>query len=160
MIVELLGLHFGAQLLGERFPGRKGFHVDAGMLGSTTAAATNHLVVVEGDAFVVIHVLRDGFGRYLAGERNGWSFTDDFTQARVFDFIRDRIAEQVESLRREHGLELSILAVDPLERYEICDACGSRSMPYSTFFDGNRFLCPTCNTARGQEAEGEKSLKG
>jgi len=92
-----------------------------------------------------IHVvLRDGFGRYLSGQRNGWSFTDDFTQARVFDFIRDRIAEQVEALRRDHGLDLSILAVDPLERYEVCDVCGDRSMPYSTFFDGHRFLCAAC----------------
>jgi hypothetical protein len=95
-----------------------------------------------------IHVvLRDGSGRYLAGQRNCWLFTDDLSQARVFDFIRDRIAEQVETLRREHGLELSILAVDPLERYEVCDLCGIRSMPYATFFDGNRFLCSTCNVA-------------
>jgi pyruvate-formate lyase-activating enzyme len=56
-------------------------------------------------------------------------------------------------------LELSILAVDPLERYEICDGCGSRSMPYSTFFDGNKFLCSTCNAAREAAGIGE-SLKG
>jgi hypothetical protein len=98
-----------------------------------------------------IHVvLQDGFGRYLAGQRNSWSFTEDFSQARIFDFIRDRIAEQVEMLRREHGLELSILAVDPLERYEVCDVCGNRSMPYSTFFDGNRFLCSNCSTAEAK----------
>jgi len=95
-----------------------------------------------------IHViLRDGFGRYLAGQRNDWSFTEEFSQARVFDFIKDRIAEQVEMLRREHGLELSIVAVDPLERYEVCDICGNRTMPYSTFFDGNQFLCSNCSTA-------------
>jgi len=98
-----------------------------------------------------IHVvLQDGFGRYLAGQRNSWSFTEDFSQARIFDFIRDRIAEQVEMLRREHGLELSILAVDPLERYEVCDVCGNRNMPYSTFFDGNRFLCSNCSTAEAK----------
>ena len=74
-----------------------------------------------------------------------WSFTEDFTQARVFDFIRDRIAEQIEALRREHGLLLSAIAVDPLERYEICDVCGHRTMPYSIFFDGRRFFCPSCH---------------
>ena len=92
-----------------------------------------------------IHVvLRDGCGRYLAGQRNMWVFTEDFSQARVFDFIRDRIAEQIEALHREHGLALSIIAVDPLERYEICDLCGHRTMPYSIFFDGQKYLCPEC----------------
>jgi hypothetical protein len=92
-----------------------------------------------------IHViLRDGGGRYLAGERDMWSFTEDVSQAKVFDFIRDRISEQVETLRRDHGLELSIVAVDPVERYEICDVCGHRMMPYSTFFDGKRYFCRDC----------------
>ncbi|HLH52973.1 MAG TPA: hypothetical protein VKY92_05090 [Verrucomicrobiae bacterium] len=92
-----------------------------------------------------IHVvLRDGCGRYLTGHRNTWSFTDDFSQARVFDFIRDRIAEQVEALQKGEGLALSVVAVDPLERYEVCDFCGHRAMPYSTFFDGKNYLCRTC----------------
>lgn len=92
-----------------------------------------------------IHVvLRDGYGRYLAGEKNSWAFTDDFAAARVFDFVTDRIAEQVEVLRRNYGLELSIIAVDPLDRYEICDVCGHHAMAYSTFFDGHRYFCPDC----------------
>ena len=92
-----------------------------------------------------IHVvLRDGYGRYLAGYKDNWSFTDDFSQARVFDFVADRIAEQVEVLQRSNGLQLSIIAVDPLDRYETCDVCGNRAMPYSTFFDGTRYFCPTC----------------
>src|SRR5215471_12385011 len=92
-----------------------------------------------------IHVvLRDGYGRYLAGHRNSWSFTEDFSQARVFDFVADRIAEQVEVLKSAHGLHLSIIAVDPLDRYETCDVCGNRAMPYSTFFDGHQYLCPNC----------------
>jgi hypothetical protein len=92
-----------------------------------------------------IHViLRDGCGRYLAGERDMWSFTQDFAQAKVFDFVRDRISEQVESLRKDHGLELSIVAIDPAERYEVCDVCGHRAMPYSTFFDGKHYFCRDC----------------
>ena len=94
-----------------------------------------------------IHViLRDGYGRYLAGQRNRWSFTEDFTQARVFDFLRDRIAEQVEALHREHGLALSVVAIDPSERYEVCDTCGERAMPYNIYFDGTRFECFTCRS--------------
>jgi hypothetical protein len=99
-----------------------------------------------------IHVvLRDGCGRYLSGQRNTWSFTEDFAQARVFDFIRDRIADQLDALSREHGLVLTVIAVDPLERYEICDACGQRAMPYSIFFDGKNFLCPGCVKANSNE---------
>ena len=94
-----------------------------------------------------IHVvLRDGCGRYLTGYRNKWSFTDDFSQAKVFDFIRDRIAEQLDQLQRNHGLTLSVVAVDPAERYEICDFCGRRAMPYSTFFDGKNYFCHECST--------------
>src|SRR6185369_13332435 len=97
-----------------------------------------------------IHVvLRDGCGRYLAGQRDSWSFTEDFTRARVFDFVADRIAEQVEGLKSDHGLALSIVAVDPMERYEICDICGHRAMPYSTFFDGRQFFCPDCRPRLG-----------
>src|SRR5438552_15964441 len=93
-----------------------------------------------------IHVvLQDGCGRYLAGQRNTWCFTEDFSQAKVFDFIRDRIAEQVEMLRQNHGLALSVIAVDPIERYEVCDVCGQRSMPYSTFFDGKNYFCKDCS---------------
>lgn len=91
-----------------------------------------------------IHVvLRDGYGRYLAGQREAWLFTADFSEARVFDFVADHIAEQVDALRL-NGLELSIIAVDPLDRYEICDICGHRAMPYSTFFDGRQYFCPDC----------------
>ena len=92
-----------------------------------------------------IHVvLRDGCGRYLAGQRNMWSFTEDFAQAHIFDFVRDRIADQIETLRTQHSLILSVVAVDPLERYEICDVCGQRDMPYSIFFDGKRYFCSGC----------------
>jgi hypothetical protein len=99
-----------------------------------------------------IHVvLRDGCGRYLCGERNKWSFTEDFTRARVFDFIRDHIAEQLESLRMDEGLALSVVAVDPIERYEVCDFCGHRAMPYSTFFDGKNYFCRECSAQHAQK---------
>jgi len=96
-----------------------------------------------------IHVvLRDGYGRYLAGQRDMWTFTEDLSQAKVFDFIRDHISEQVEILRRDHGLELSIVSIDPVERYEVCDFCGHRTMPYSTYFDGKNYFCRDCLPAQ------------
>ena len=108
-----------------------------------------------------IHVvLRDGCGRYLAGQRNKWSFTADFTQARIFDFIRDRIAEQLDALRKEHSLNLSVIAVDPLERYEICDTCGHRTMPYSIYFDGKNFFCANCRTTAAGKSEADRVEPG
>ena len=101
-----------------------------------------------------IHVvLRDGCGRYLSGERNSWCFTEDFAQARVFDFVRDRIADQIESLRHEQGIALSVIAVDPLERYEICDFCGDRTLPYSIVFDGHKFYCLECHKRHQSEPQ-------
>jgi hypothetical protein len=101
-----------------------------------------------------IHViLRDGCGRYLAGQKDAWLFTEDFSQAKVFDFIRDRIGEQVEMLRQKHGLELSIVPVDPIERYEVCDFCGHRGMPYSTYFDGQHYFCHDCLALQASTAQ-------
>lgn len=95
-----------------------------------------------------IHVvLCDEAGRYLSGHRNQWSFTTDFSQARVFDFVRDRIAEQIEALRTQKGLALSVISIDPLERYEICDVCGRRDMPYGIFFDGSKYVCSGCRSS-------------
>jgi hypothetical protein len=98
-----------------------------------------------------IHVvLRDGYGRYLTGQRDSWVFTEDFSEARVFDFVADHIAEQLDALRN-HGLQLNIIAVDPLDGYEVCDICGHRAMPYSTFFDGRKYFCPDCRPPQTQD---------
>ena len=35
-------------------------------------------------------------GQYLAGTATEWEFTDDRTRARVFDYIGERVAEQIE----------------------------------------------------------------
>ena len=98
-----------------------------------------------------IHVvLRDGYGRYLGGHKDAWVFTEDFREARVFDFVADHIAEQLDALRCNQGFQLNVIAVDPAERYEVCDICGQRSMPYSTFFDGRKYFCPDCRPPQTQ----------
>jgi len=42
-------------------------------------------------------------GQYLAGTATEWEFTDDRTRARVFDYIGERVAEQIELVRKAHG---------------------------------------------------------
>jgi hypothetical protein len=41
---------------------------------------------------------------------------------------------------------LSAVPVDPTERYEVCDVCGQRTMPYSIFFDGKNYTCSGCRS--------------
>ncbi len=89
-------------------------------------------------------LLRTLDGRYLAGEPEAWSFTPISSEARVFSYIADRIPEQLERLERDHGLVLLAVPVDPHDRYETCDRCGSRMLAFRAFFDGHEYLCPEC----------------
>lgn len=92
-------------------------------------------------------MLQDREGRYLTGHQKSWAFTEDVGNARVFDFIGDRIGEQLRSLWENHGLLLRAAPVDPGERYELCDQCGRRMMAFRVFFDGASYLCPECRQA-------------
>ncbi|HWH71609.1 MAG TPA: hypothetical protein VNT26_19710 [Candidatus Sulfotelmatobacter sp.] len=89
-------------------------------------------------------VLRGPDGRYVAGHQGAWIFTEDRAQARVFDYLADRIAEQLELLHKNQGIIWTVVPVDPRERYEICDHCGHRVMTFKVFFDGRQYLCPDC----------------
>lgn len=100
-------------------------------------------------------VLRSAGGKYLAGHQQAWTLTDDLRDARVFDFEGDRILEQLERLRRDHGVHLGAVPVDTSDRQEVCDGCG-RPFPASRiFFDGARFLCAPCHE-RGHETGAQK----
>lgn len=94
---------------------------------------------------VIKVVLRDLNGRYLAGHAGAWKFVEDPRTAYVFDYVRDRIPEQLEALEYQHGLVLNTVTLDPRDRYEICDHCGTRLMSVRTFFDGAEYLCPECH---------------
>ncbi len=85
-------------------------------------------------------------GQYLTGTACEWEFTDDRTRAKVFDFRKDRVADQIEMVRRLHGKVWIAVRLDPREAYEFCDRCGSRALPVQTYFDGENFLCPDCHT--------------
>ncbi|HWW01649.1 MAG TPA: hypothetical protein VNZ64_18265 [Candidatus Acidoferrum sp.] len=89
-------------------------------------------------------VLRNLDGQYLAGHQGAWTFADEGKDARVFDYVADRIPEQLETLECQHGLVLIAVAVDPRDRYEVCDRCGQHVMSLKTFFDGTQYLCPEC----------------
>ena len=89
-------------------------------------------------------VLRSLDGRYLAGHRGAWTFVSERPEAHVFDYVADRIPEQLEALEYQHGLVLTAVALDPRDRYEVCDRCGHHMMSLSAFFDGSQYLCPDC----------------
>ncbi|HEY5911308.1 MAG TPA: hypothetical protein VJA21_11965 [Verrucomicrobiae bacterium] len=92
-----------------------------------------------------IHVVLQSWdGKYLAGQTGAWSFSDQIDQARVFDYIADRIPEQLEKLEQGHGISLAVLPLDPRARFETCDRCGERMMAFRIYFDGKEYLCPEC----------------
>ncbi|HVM51510.1 MAG TPA: hypothetical protein VMU04_25990 [Candidatus Acidoferrum sp.] len=99
----------------------------------------------EGSAVKVLIVNDDG--QYLSGTATEWEFTDDRTRAKVFDFVGDRVAEQIELVRRVHGRVWIAVKLDPLEIYEFCDRCGCRMRSFRAYYDGKQFLCADCRNA-------------
>ncbi len=83
-------------------------------------------------------------GQYLAGTATYWEFTDDRTRARVFDYLGDHVAEQIELVRRVHGLVWIAVRLDPSEAFEFCDRCGARVVNIRAWFDGKNFFCSEC----------------
>ena len=95
-------------------------------------------------------------GLYLSGTATEWEFTDDRTRARVFDYMGDRVAEQIELVRRAHGRVWIAVKLDPMEVYEFCDRCGCRMRAYRAYYDGRQFLCADCrNTALTTPGDGD-----
>jgi hypothetical protein len=88
--------------------------------------------------------IRGEDGAYLTGAGTEWEFTTDRRKATVFDSLHDRVAEQVEGLRRNHGILLKVEVIDPREVHESCDQCEQLISPAKAFFDGEKFLCSDC----------------
>jgi hypothetical protein len=103
------------------------------------------------DAAVVKVLIVNEEGHYLAGTATHWEFTEDRTRARVFDYDRDHVAEQIRLVRKAHGTVWVAVRLDPSEAFEFCDWCGCRMTAWRAFFDGRQFLCPDCrkNVAAG-----------
>ncbi|MEI6394341.1 MAG: hypothetical protein WCT12_24950 [Verrucomicrobiota bacterium] len=88
--------------------------------------------------------IRDAHGRYLAQDANGLFFTEDRFVAIVLNYQGDHVPKQIEAIRQAHGIELVADPVPLEEIYEMCDQCRELFIPFMTFFDGKRFLCPDC----------------
>ncbi len=104
-------------------------------------ANTNRLLQEPPDIKVFIH---NTAGQYLAGGATELFFTNDRSLALVLDYRSDRVPEQLELIRRTHGITLVADPVPLEEIYETCDRCKDLFIPFMTFFDGQRFLCPDC----------------
>jgi hypothetical protein len=89
-------------------------------------------------------VIRNPQGKYLAGNATNWFFTDERSAAIIFDYRADRVPEQLEQIRKAHGLALAADPVPLDEIYETCDRCQELFMPSMILFDGKRFLCAEC----------------
>ena len=81
---------------------------------------------------------------YLTGGPTVWEFTADSLKATVLDYETDRVAEQLELVRRTHGITLEAVPLDPKLTHEICDRCEQLMVAPLAFFDGTQFLCPDC----------------
>ena len=105
------------------------------------------MVPVTNDHEAVKVLIVNDDGQYLAGTATHWEFTDNRRQARVFDYLEDRVAGTIELIRQAHGRVWTAVKLDPNEVYEFCDRCGRRMRAFKTFFDGQRFLCGVCREA-------------
>ncbi|HWX20231.1 MAG TPA: hypothetical protein VN578_10050 [Candidatus Binatia bacterium] len=89
-------------------------------------------------------VLRNAQGKYVASDAHGVFFTEDRHAAIVLSYRAERVPEQIEAIRNNHGFTLTADPVPLEEIYETCDRCKDFFMPFMTFFDGKRFLCADC----------------
>ena len=88
--------------------------------------------------------IRSPDGAYLRGAGAKWELTPERIKATVFDYVRDRIAEQLEGIRKNHGLPLVAVLVTAEDIHETCDSCEQIVVPSRAFFDGKQFLCGAC----------------
>jgi hypothetical protein len=88
--------------------------------------------------------IRNHEGKYLAGGSVDLGFSDDSSEAIVFDYSAHHIAEQLEVILKTQGLALEVEEVDPREILETCDNCARMASPFSIVYDGRQFLCMDC----------------
>jgi hypothetical protein len=100
------------------------------------------MVMNDADATKVLIV--NEHGQYLAGTASYWEFTEDRLRARVFDFHKDEVTEQLQLVRKVYGTIWIAVKLDPKETYEFCDRCGTRMTALHAVFDGALFLCREC----------------
>jgi len=95
--------------------------------------------------------LRNAQGNYLAQDAHGVFFTDNRSAAVVLSYQADRVPEQLELIRKSHGVSLVADPVPLEEIYETCDRCKELFVPFMIAFDGRRFLCRDCGRPTGAQ---------
>jgi hypothetical protein len=96
------------------------------------------------DAEAIKVLIVNEHGQYLAGTASHWEFTEDRWRARVFDFHKDSVREQLGLVRKTFGLIWIAVKLDLSETHELCDRCATRMSALNTVFDGAQFLCREC----------------
>jgi hypothetical protein len=92
-------------------------------------------------------------GQYLAGTATAWGFTDERSQARVFDYWQDHVPEMLALVKNAHAEVWIAVKLDAYEADEFCDRCGSRISALTAFFTGKEFLCIACRGADVSDKE-------
>jgi hypothetical protein len=92
-------------------------------------------------------------GHYLSGTALQWEFTNERCRARVFDYSDDRVAQQIELVKKVHGMVWIAGKLDPREAFEFCDRCGGRMVAPRAYFDGLQFLCGECRASLAPPGE-------
>jgi hypothetical protein len=92
-------------------------------------------------------VIRNPEGQYLVRGESDWAFSPERARAIVFDYQGDRIAEQLDLIRKAQGPALEAVSVESVDFCEKCDRCGQLMHPSQAFFNGIQLLCPHCKTA-------------
>ena len=98
--------------------------------------------MMDSDEIKVLIVNEEG--QYLAGTAVHWEFTEDRTRARVFDYLKDHVAEQIQLVRNAYRSIWIAVKLDAREAYEFCDRCGGRMTATQARFDGTHFFCAAC----------------
>jgi hypothetical protein len=103
---------------------------------------------MESEEIKVLIVNEEGL--YLSGTATQWEFTEDRGRARVFDYLGDHVAAQLQLVRNAHRAIWIAVKLDPHEAYEFCDRCGARMTATQARYVGTQFYCPGC-AASGEE---------
>ena len=85
-------------------------------------------------------------GRYLTGEGEAWTLTNDWAKAAILDFPALHLADKLKTIPNAAENIFVLVPFDAFSPYETCDRCGRRVRSWKTFFDGRQFLCPQCRT--------------
>ncbi len=101
--------------------------------------------------------IRNAQGKFLAQDANGLFFTDDRSVAIVLNYEADEVPKQLAAIQKAQGVSLAADPVPLEEIYETCDRCKELFVPFMTFFDGKRFLCPDCRRALSAGRSGRRT---